>query len=458
MTARPRKVDASFQIGRQQATTFPAIASVAGTWIEERQKLMAAFRAVRDLPQMAGIPTTESIVDRMAYTGSLHDAIRSSLYDAVPIAYWGKNPDLPLDPQQLGHLNKLMDEIRRVDGVFGFYDPAHKPIVVPELGPDAGMNSRYRWKTTGDSTVIVDRNIDKSRAMMVSFTKLPGRGDNINVVTAQGNHLIIDTGFGSSALDAMRAIKGQLGNSSGTSKIRLIVTHRDADHLSGVVSLVKSGEIVEEIIVGKGQEEGSKTWTNTTHQLGDKYKLPEEGPGIVQFLRKDMPDGEAMLRSVHTKESDGMFAWELRTHEDLEIKLLQLKDPDSENGASIVTRWSYRGHSTLSLGDASPKAMRRLLKQRKSLRSNVLKWSHHAWLPSTKLEKEIAAEFLLSVKPDLIVISNIGAKTHLENFKPLCDFIYSVLGPEVQLKWTYQDGEIRVYSRRRIPLAPTIAS
>jgi hypothetical protein len=165
-----------------------------------------------------------------------------------------------------------------------------------------------------------------------------------------------------------------------------------------------------------------------------------EGAGFIHYARKSRSDDSNMLE-ISDKEGKGPLTWrELRTQEDMSIKLFQQTGPRSENAASVITKINFRGLSQLLMADANSSVLESMLNHKDQLRSTVLKWPHHVWVPKTGKDIEIAKEFLRAVKPSVVLVSNIGAATHRENFKTLMHLIYSTLGPGVSVKWTAESG------------------
>ena len=79
------------------------------------------------------------------------------------------------------------------------------------------------------------------------------------------------------------------------------------------------------------------------------------------------------------------------------------------------------------------------------LESDVLKWPHHIWLPQSE---QTITRFLMTVRPQVVIFSNIGSGQKRTNLDGARQLIERVLDHAVQVFWTFTDGTVRVITLR----------
>jgi competence protein ComEC len=203
----------------------------------------------------------------------------------------------------------------------------------------------------------------------VSFLDV-GQGDAIFVQTPSGRQALIDGGPSPSVL------LSHLGRRMGfwdRSLDLIMLTHPDADHITGLVSVLERYRVDRVVFREVGCDDAMcEEWR----------RLVEEGGATVYR-------GEAGL--------------EIELDEGLRLEVLhpgvELLASEGFNDSSLVTRLTYGQASMLLTGDIRAKAERRLLAEKVGLGSSVLKVAHHGGCDST------TAGFLEAVDPQLVVIS-----------------------------------------------------
>lgn len=155
----------------------------------------------------------------------------------------------------------------------------------------------------------------------------------------------------------------------------VIATHPDADHITGLVDVLKNYS-VDQVI-----ESGAKSESQV---FGALEKSIEEKKVEKQLARKGMK----------IKLSDDASLEIFSPTEDIIDKL-----KDDTNSASIVAKLTYGENSFLFTGDLPLEAESQLVNAKLSLESNVLKVSHHGSKSAT------SEQFLELVHPKEAVIS-----------------------------------------------------
>ena len=203
----------------------------------------------------------------------------------------------------------------------------------------------------------------------VSFLDV-GQGDAVFVQTPSGRQALIDGGPSPSVL------LSHLGRQMGfwdRSLDLIVLTHPDADHITGLVSVLERYQVDRVVFREMGCDDAvCEEWR----------RLVEEGGATVYR-------GEAGL--------------EIELDEGLRLEALhpgvELLAGEGFNDNSLVTRLTYGQASMLLTGDIQAGAERRLLADEARLGSSVLKVAHHGGCDST------TAAFLEAVDPQLVVIS-----------------------------------------------------
>jgi competence protein ComEC len=216
-----------------------------------------------------------------------------------------------------------------------------------------------------------------------------GQGDAILVQTPSGRQVLIDGGPRPSLLLA------QLGRHMPFWDRKLnmmILTHPDADHITGLVAALERYRV--DAVIWRDmdcQDPICQRW---------RQLLVEEGATVYS--------GEAGL--------------DIALDQGLRIEVLhpgvELPAVEGYNDNSIVTRLTYGQASLLLTGDITARVERQLLASGQPLRSTVLKAPHHGSCTST------TGSFLEAVDPELVVIS-VGEDN---DFGQPCDEVLQRLG------------------------------
>ena len=203
-----------------------------------------------------------------------------------------------------------------------------------------------------------------------------GQGDAIFIETPSGRQVLVDGGPGESAL--LSQLGRQMPFWDRTIDV-VVLTHSDADHLTGLVSVLERYEVG--IVVFR--EEPAET---------DLYARWLE---LVEVEGADVYQGETGLR--------------VSLDEGLDMTMLH-PGPElvggregSSNNNSIVAKLQHGLVSVLLTGDIEAEVEQQLVGDGAELGSTVLKAAHHGGCSST------TGEFLEAVDPEVVVIS-VGAE------------------------------------------------
>jgi len=212
-----------------------------------------------------------------------------------------------------------------------------------------------------------------SRVLKVDFFDI-GQGKAIFIEEPGGNQILIDGGPDNSVLTKLSAAMPFYDRQIDV----LILTHPDADHLSGLIEVAKRydiGQIIETGIVDKTPE--NQAWEKTIKDKNIKVIYAQGG----QIIKA----GEnAVLKILFPNRS------------------LVGESPSNTNSSSIVARLDYGQNSFLFTGDTESQAEAFLVGSGANIDVDVLDVSHHGSKNAT------GEEFLNAVTPDVAVIQ-VGA-------------------------------------------------
>jgi len=206
-------------------------------------------------------------------------------------------------------------------------------------------------------------------ALLVSFLDV-GQGDAAYIETPSGEDILIDGGPDNSVLAEL----GKVMDFSDHEINLVILSHPHADHLSGLVEVLRRYKVDE--IYETGIAYPSATYDEFEKEIAAK-KIPEK------FVKIDDEKnfGEVKFKVLYP------------------LSDLKNKKVDNLNNSSIVVRLDYKNFSTLFPGDAELDEQNKILSDDKILPVTVVKIPHHGSQNGT-VEK-----FLKVVRPAIAVIS-----------------------------------------------------
>lgn len=192
-----------------------------------------------------------------------------------------------------------------------------------------------------------------------------GQGD-CEIIESDGEIMLIDSG----ELEYADKVIGYINNLGYDTIDYIVVTHPHSDHMGSMYKVVDSFNIKNDIIMPDA--------TNTTKTF------------------------EILLNSIAKKglQIDVPSVGDIYTVGDTKVEVLAPNGSNYEdlNNYSIVLRATYGEHSALFTGDAEDISEDEILKNGKTIKSDVLKVGHHGSNSST------TNQFLNTVSPSMAVI------------------------------------------------------
>ncbi len=195
-----------------------------------------------------------------------------------------------------------------------------------------------------------------------------GQGDATFIQTPEGKQILVDGGPDDRVLQKLGSVMWPWDRTLDA----IVVTHPDADHITGLVNVLEQYE-VREII-----ETGARGTTPVIRALDEVIEQEQAVHRIVKM-------GEVILFDGLTLH----VVWPLQTYEN--------EQPDDRNNTSIVLLAEYGQTSVLLTGDAeveSEVGMQSFLQD-----VDVLKAGHHGSSSSS------TSAFLKQIQPEVTIIS-----------------------------------------------------
>ena len=245
-------------------------------------------------------------------------------------------------------------------------------------------------------TMLLWQEVLAARAFTVTLFDV-GQGDSIYITTTTGSRILIDGGPDATVLE-------KLGSSIPFWSKRidlLVLTHTDADHLSGLVDVLERYEV--EHILWTGIEASTSTfkaWEKALETEGAKITIAA-APQIINW------GGKAYARVIHP---------------------IQGFETTVVNDTSVVVQLVHPDTSLLLVGDATTRVEGNI-----GVKSDILKIGHHGSKTST------SASFIEAVQPQLAIIQvgkdNSYGHPHSSVLETLSEY-------GIDIKRTDLDGDI----------------
>lgn len=232
----------------------------------------------------------------------------------------------------------------------------------------------------------------------VVFLDVGESGDGFLVKTWEEKYMLIDGGRRESgvaeALEARRVPRIDV----------LVATNPDADHIGGLISVLKALPVGEVWLSGD---------TNTTRTFEDFVEAVDASRASVHRARRGDVIRLGSLRVQVLSPSEPLFS--------------------DRNNNSVALRLEFRKVSFLFTGDMEKEAEARLLAARVPLKSTILKLGHHGSRTST------SSAFLAAVQPE-VAVYQAGANNRYGH--PHREILEALAGAKVSVYGTAANGVI----------------
>lgn len=254
---------------------------------------------------------------------------------------------------------------------------------------------------------IAVRDFNKSHYFEVVFFNV-GQGDAIFIETPQKHQILIDGGPDSKILEKLAKEMPFYDRSLDL----VILTHPEADHMSGLIEVLKRYHI--EYVL----------WTGITRDIPE-YK---EWQKVVREEKANVIIAQAGQRVRIARD---IYLDIAHPFEALEGKVAK-----NSNDTSVVARLTFKKNSFLFTGDISEKVEEDLAASDFQIKSNVLKVAHHGSKTSS------SDYFLENALPDIAVIQ-VGKNSYGH---PTEEVLSRLRKFGIKIFRTDKDGDINIIS------------
>jgi competence protein ComEC len=198
-----------------------------------------------------------------------------------------------------------------------------------------------------------------------------GQGDAIFIETSNGRQVLIDGGPDKTVLEKLSQTMPFYDRTIDL----IILTHPDADHVTGLVEVLKYYQVSHILTSGLKKDTAVyQRWQNLIKEKNIPLTIAQAGQRIIlqeDIIMKIFWPEQSLIKSLAKKA----------------------------NNASVVAQLIYEQSEFLLTGDIEKEIEQRLLNQGENLASDILKVPHHGSKTSSSYN------FLKAVNPQIAVIS-----------------------------------------------------
>ena len=220
-----------------------------------------------------------------------------------------------------------------------------------------------------------------------------GHGQCVVLEDAIGT-VIFDAGSGSTLLEFLE-------DSAITEIDAVIISHADADHLSGLLSLLTAATVqVRHVYLNSDATKESDIWEDLRYAIADATTRAATNVTVgvtTTTSAREFTRGDLEIEILYPAPALAMAG---PGGSDLKGRRL------TSNSMSIVARVSYRSIPRMLLtGDLDAVGLENLLEGVPSTRADVLIFPHHGGRPSHADPGKFANRLSQAVEPDLVIFS-----------------------------------------------------
>jgi beta-lactamase superfamily II metal-dependent hydrolase len=292
-------------------------------------------------------------------------------------------------------------------------------------------------KQTSSSTEVIDEN-----GLKVHFIDV-GQGDCIAIRFPDGKKMLVDSGTKSSATSLVSYLKSNFFADGDTRFDYLLLTHSDADHSGGMVTICDEFEISKifrpyiycvytkkvnnETVTLMDETDGNKTGKNICESATYYNTIKAFNDETTDIVFTDL----TVMNTTQKIEGDGYSIDFYAPTQNYITK----SAGTAINDFSPIMVLNYNGKKIMLTGDASTTSEENAMKAADLPDVDVLKVGHHGSATSS------GQEFLEKVKPEYAIIS-VGANNSYNH--PTQAALNRLASVGAQVLRTDQNGNILV--------------
>lgn len=310
----------------------------------------------------------------------------SYYYNAIAVAvdhgFFEGYPDgtfKPQDPITRAATSKIIALAYKLNGTNGYFTDLNKAewatTFIKALASNNIVNGYDDGTFRPNNTITrAEFSLSFARVLDNKFKPAPnlyahfldvGQGDSIFIQTPEGKTILVDGGKKESGPKVVSYLKN-----IGVNSIDLLVaTHPDADHIGGLIDVLKNFPVNQ--VLDSGKEHTTQTYLEYL-QLVDSKNIPFTVAQIGQNISLDGNIKMTVLNSGNSKTDN--------------------------NEASVALKITYGDMDILLTGDAETEQERMML-SRFNVEADIYKAAHHGSNTGNSLE------FLMAVSPSATILS-----------------------------------------------------
>lgn len=246
-----------------------------------------------------------------------------------------------------------------------------------------------------------------------------GQGDSILIKTPYEQTMLIDGGPDNKILEKIGRYLPPLAKRIDI----IILTHPHADHVTGLVEILKRYDIGLVVLGGANIK---------TDVYGEFLKTLKDKKTAIMIAKSGeaLHFGDGVEFDILSPSSDGLGMFDKRNES-------FGKAGSDINDSSVVGKLFFKNFSALLMGDATSKIENNLLAYGSGLKSDVLKVGHHGSKYSS------SAAFLNYVRPEAAMIE-VGARNRYGH--PTAATLERLKNLNISVFRTDKDGDIKILS------------
>lgn len=223
---------------------------------------------------------------------------------------------------------------------------------------------------------------------------------------------VIDVGHGSSVLIRSEAVSTLVDTGPGiqvleyltsegiTSLVNVIISHADADHISGLIRLLDAGFPIERVYLNADALKGSAEWASLRFSLEDRQVSGELTTHASMSGGMAIDCGDSLqLRVIAPLLGDVLAGAGGESSSGREF---------TSNSMSVVLRLMSGERGLMLLpGDLDAVGLEAMMRRASDITARVLVAPHHGGLMGTpKITRDSIEALCLAVGPEVLVVSN----------------------------------------------------
>lgn len=313
------------------------------------------------------------------------------------------------------------------------------------------------------------KNYDTNDYVTSRYISLKDGGSSLIIKDNNDEITLIDSGY--TKKDAARIIKTLEDMQIPKDKLqfKIFITHPDADHIKGLLHMLKRGYVFKEIILpvpkNSASRERTEKFRKKLQQISQEYiEYTNSNNNYIKFVSGE----NHYFESIHERtvfQPESFDIKQCTAVGGMRLNFITFKNPGTVNNNSIMVRLEHKGCSQLNLGDIDTKVMKAFVEEYKKIateekikkilanqlsisvftpESNIMQWPHHYWFPKNQEDITVVEDFLLLINPQVLVITkpmkSVEGRQNEEGIKEFITAFNEKYRMNIRIKWLKNTG------------------